>query len=38
MDNLDQEYNELKAKGVAFVTPPTECEEEKIKSGSLHGS
>ncbi len=31
VDNLEQTYNELKAKGVAFVMPPTDREEERIK-------
>ena len=31
VDNLDQRYTELKAKGVAFVMPPTQREEERIK-------
>jgi len=29
--NLDQSYNELKARGVTFVVPPTEREGEAIK-------
>ena len=28
---LDQKYDELRAKGVAFAMPPTEREEERIK-------
>ena len=31
VENLAQKYDELKAKGVVFVMPPTEREEERIK-------
>lgn len=31
VENLVQKYDELKAKDVVFVMPPTEREEEKIK-------
>jgi len=31
VDNLDQEYNKLKAKGVAFVMAPTDREGEGIR-------
>jgi hypothetical protein len=31
VDNLDLAYEQLQAKGVIFVTPPTEREGEGIK-------
>jgi lactoylglutathione lyase len=31
VENLDTTYDELKAKGILFVMPPTEREEEGIK-------
>jgi lactoylglutathione lyase len=31
VENLDEKYNELKAKGIKFSLPPTDREEERIK-------